>query len=108
MSELCNSLCERRLERTVLRPAILPVKTAQFTQFSVRYDVTVKSLSLSESIQRPLERFIALQTCGKVVPVHAMKACWEIESQFSIHAEPWHWRRWMVFNYGAARPGSIG
>ena len=26
-------VCERRLERTVLRPALLPVKTAQFTQF---------------------------------------------------------------------------
>ena len=29
----CAILCERRLERTVLRPALLPVKTAQFTQF---------------------------------------------------------------------------
>jgi hypothetical protein len=26
--------------KTVLRPALLPVKTAQFTQFSFRYDVT--------------------------------------------------------------------
>jgi hypothetical protein len=34
LSELRNSLCERRLERTVLSPALLPVKTAQFTQFS--------------------------------------------------------------------------
>jgi hypothetical protein len=33
MSELRCSVCERRLERTVLRPAILPVKTAQYTQF---------------------------------------------------------------------------
>jgi hypothetical protein len=33
LSELCSSLRERRLERTVLRPALLPVKTAQFTQF---------------------------------------------------------------------------
>ena len=32
-SELRSSLCERRLEMTVLRPALLPVKTAQFTQF---------------------------------------------------------------------------
>jgi len=32
LSELCSSLCERRLERTVLRPALLSVKTAQFTQ----------------------------------------------------------------------------
>ena len=32
VSELRSSLCERRLERTVLRPALLSVKTAQFTQ----------------------------------------------------------------------------
>jgi hypothetical protein len=33
LSELRSSLCEKRLERTVLRPALLPVKTAQFTRF---------------------------------------------------------------------------
>ena len=33
MSELRSSLCERRLESTVLRPALLPVNTTQFTQF---------------------------------------------------------------------------
>jgi len=33
VSELRSSVCERRLEMTVLRPALLPVKTAQFTQF---------------------------------------------------------------------------
>jgi hypothetical protein len=33
LSELRSFLCERRLERTVMRPALLPVKTAQFTQF---------------------------------------------------------------------------
>jgi hypothetical protein len=33
LSELRISLCERRLERTILRPELLPVKTAQFTQF---------------------------------------------------------------------------
>jgi len=32
LSKLRSSLCERRLERTVLSPALLPVKTAQFTQ----------------------------------------------------------------------------
>ena len=40
LSELRFSVCERRLERTVLRPPLLSVKTAQFTQFFVRYDVT--------------------------------------------------------------------
>jgi len=33
LSELRSSLSERRLERTVLRPAVLLDKTAQFTQF---------------------------------------------------------------------------
>jgi hypothetical protein len=40
LSELRSSVCERQLERTFLRPALLPVKTAQFAPFSVRYDVT--------------------------------------------------------------------
>jgi hypothetical protein len=39
LSELRSSLGERRMERTVLRPALLPIKTAQFTQFFVRCDV---------------------------------------------------------------------
>ena len=33
LSALRISLCEGRLERAVLRPALLPVKTAQFTHF---------------------------------------------------------------------------
>ena len=33
LSELHSSLCERQLERTVLRPALLHVKTSQFAQF---------------------------------------------------------------------------
>jgi hypothetical protein len=33
LSELLSSPCEIRLEKTVLRPVLLPVKTAQFTQF---------------------------------------------------------------------------
>jgi hypothetical protein len=33
LSELRSSVCERRMERTVLRPALLPLKTAQFTEF---------------------------------------------------------------------------
>ena len=50
-SELRSSLCERRLERTVLRPALLPAKTAQFTQsFRQVWRHTVKSFSLTESV----------------------------------------------------------
>jgi hypothetical protein len=50
-SELRSYLCERRLERTVLRPALLPVKTAQFTQvFRQVLCHTVKSPSLPESV----------------------------------------------------------
>jgi len=49
LSELRSSLCERRLERKVLRPALLPVKIAQFTQFFLQvWRHTVKSLSLTE------------------------------------------------------------
>jgi hypothetical protein len=33
LSELRSSLCERWLERTVLSPVLLPIKTVQFTQF---------------------------------------------------------------------------
>jgi len=33
LSELRSSVFERRMERTVLRPAQFSVKTAQFTQF---------------------------------------------------------------------------
>jgi hypothetical protein len=56
-SELRGSLCERRLEWAVLRPALLPVKTAQVTQFfrQVRRH-TVKSLSLTECVQGALRR----------------------------------------------------
>ena len=59
--ELRSSLCERRLERTVLMPALLPVKTAQFTQFSVRMTSHCKSAQfnwecigrLLHSVQKP-------------------------------------------------------
>jgi hypothetical protein len=55
LSELRSSLCERRLERTVLRPALLPIKTAQFIQFYLQvWRHTVKSLSLTERVWRAL------------------------------------------------------
>jgi hypothetical protein len=51
LSKLRRSLCERRLEWTVLRPALLSVKTVQFTQFFRHvWRHTVKSLSLTESV----------------------------------------------------------
>jgi len=57
LSELSSSLCERRLEKTFLRPAQLPVKTAQFTKSFYRqvWRHTVKSLGLTESVQGALE-----------------------------------------------------
>jgi hypothetical protein len=49
LSEPRSSLCERRLERRVPRPALLPVKSAQFTHFFRQvWRHTVKSLSLTE------------------------------------------------------------
>ena len=51
LSELRSSLCERRLEGTVLRTALLPVKTAQFTQFFRQvWRHRVKSFSLTENV----------------------------------------------------------
>jgi hypothetical protein len=43
-----SELCERRLKRSILRLALLPVKTAQFAQFFRQVCLhTVKSLSLT-------------------------------------------------------------
>ena len=39
LSELRSSLRERQLEKTVLRPALLPVKLRSLLIFSVRYEV---------------------------------------------------------------------
>jgi hypothetical protein len=51
LSELRSSLCERRLERTVLRPALLPIQTVQFTLFFHQvWRHRVKSLSLTLSL----------------------------------------------------------
>jgi hypothetical protein len=51
LSELRSSVCERRLERTVLRYALLPVKTAQFIRFSRQvWSHTVKLLSFIDSV----------------------------------------------------------
>jgi hypothetical protein len=52
LSELRSSLYEWRLEKIGLRPVLLPVKSAQFTQFfrQVRRH-TVKSFRLAESVQ---------------------------------------------------------
>jgi hypothetical protein len=53
LSELHSFLRQRRLERTVLMSALLPVKTAHFTQFFRQvWRHTVKSLSLTESVER--------------------------------------------------------
>jgi len=52
--ELRSSLSERRLEKTALRPALLPVKNAQFAQFFRQvWRHIVKSLGLTWSIKRP-------------------------------------------------------
>ena len=64
LSELRSFLCESGLERTVLRPALLPVKTAQFTQFIRQvWRHTVQSLSLTESVQGALQDRAATATC---------------------------------------------
>jgi hypothetical protein len=61
LNELRSPRCERRLESTFLRPALLLVKTAQFTQFFRQvWRHTVKSLSLTEGIGR-----LTLHACGQ-------------------------------------------
>jgi len=69
LSELRSSVCERRLERTVLRPALLPVKTAQFTQFFRQvWRHKVISLSLTETFNNiglPLTSAHARDVCPR-------------------------------------------
>jgi hypothetical protein len=51
LSELCSYLYERLLEKTVLSPALLPVKPAQFTQFFRQvWRHIIKSLSLTKGV----------------------------------------------------------
>ena len=40
LRELRSSVCDRQRERTVLRPKLLPVKTAHLLSFFVRYNAT--------------------------------------------------------------------
>ena len=55
LRELHGSLCERRLEWRVLRPALLHVKTVQFTQFFRQvWRHTVKWLSLTKRVEGAL------------------------------------------------------
>jgi hypothetical protein len=66
LSEMRSSLCERRLEKTVLRPALLPVKTAQFIQFFRQVWLhTVESLDLPDSVYGAIERFGVSQKRNK-------------------------------------------
>jgi hypothetical protein len=67
LSELRSSLCEKRLERTVLRPVPLPVKTVQFTQFFRQvWRHTVKSISLTECINiAPLRIIFFVSGCPR-------------------------------------------
>jgi hypothetical protein len=69
LSELHSSLRERRLVCTVLRPALLPVRTAQFTQIS-RQVWRHTSLSLTESVWDPLrcdDRLYRQKICMKAI-----------------------------------------
>ena len=51
LSELGSCVSERRLEKAVLKPELLSIKTAQLTQFFPQvWRYTVKSLSLTDSL----------------------------------------------------------
>jgi hypothetical protein len=63
LSELRSSLCEGRLDRIVVRPALLPAKTAQFTQFFHqvwRHTVKLPSLTEVSRALKPVSRVILL------------------------------------------------
>ena len=94
LSELRSSLCERRLERTILKPTLLPVKTAQFTQFfrQLRRH-TVKSLSLTESVQDALQvvTFWSLKGNKKGLRYHSpVYVCLCIFILPCLVSNPWH------------------
>jgi hypothetical protein len=68
LSELHSSLCERRLDRTVLRPALLPIKTAHFSRVSPQvWRHTVKSLSLTEGC---IGRLSLSWPAGQICPTY--------------------------------------
>ena len=71
----CAVLCEWRLKRTVLRPVLLPVKTAQFTQFFPRHvwRHTVISLSLTENVSLCEEKRSDCRWCVHVQKWRVLK-----------------------------------
>ena len=70
LCELRSSVCERRLERTVLTPAQLPVKTAQFIKFLRQvWHHTVKSLNLTEGVWGALDVTRGTKTCSLIESV---------------------------------------
>jgi len=67
LSELRSSVCERRVDRTVLRPALMPVKTAYYTQFSVSYDVTKQIRSVSLCVYRMLNNSVTSSVANRLL-----------------------------------------
>jgi len=53
LSELRSYLCERWLERAVLRPALLSVKTAQFRHFKIPTKCTILLIFKSTYVRSP-------------------------------------------------------
>jgi hypothetical protein len=79
---------ERPLETTVLRPALLPVKTAQFTQFSHKvWCHAIKSLSLTESLTD------SIRLCCKIACVFAYV---RLGSWQSVYTQLWHRKTFCV------------
>ena len=94
----CAVLCER-LQRPVLRPALLPVKTAQFTQFFRQvWRLTVKSLSLTERVgpftvahrillasQGGMLKTLIEQLCYTALRITSGCACASSEKLYSVY-----------------------
>jgi len=60
LNELRSSLCKRRLEKTVLRPALLPSKLRSLFSFSLRYDVTQWNRSVKLRVNRAVYKNFSL------------------------------------------------
>jgi hypothetical protein len=92
LSELRSSVCvcEGRLESAVLKPALLPVKTAQFTQFFHQvWRHPVKSLSLR------VYRALYARYSGNSLPTFRSKLS-NLQESRSLFHEPWRWNLHVV------------
>jgi hypothetical protein len=100
LSELRSSLCERRLERTVLRPALLPVKTAQFTQFFRQvWHQRFKSFSLTEGVYGALLVVCRIEWVQNTFDVVGFKVLLSFVMSVRVYRRCFCWTRFRTIWY---------